>query len=294
MEQKILVTGATGAQGGAVVRFLKQKGLKVKALLTPTPDDSWFEQNEIETVRGNFEDRESLTKAMEGITNVSLVYPLNYNEALIRKYTDNLVYAFKQHELQSIVFNTSSPLPPQKTGSLVADIKLEIYERFIAEKLPVITITPSFYLDNLTAPWSLPVIKEQGIISYPLPEDALFAWLSHYNLAQYTYEAILKPELIGKVFPIGGELFTGHQIAEKISNVLNKPVLYVYLKPEEFKKILLPQYGERVATEIASIYKQIALNRQPLKAFYSADMVANVFGIQLQSLDEWAATINWN
>jgi NAD(P)H dehydrogenase (quinone) len=293
MEQKILVTGATGAQGGAVVRLLISKGLKVRALLTSTDDDSWFKENGVETVVGSFEDKESLVKAMEGVTNVSLVYPLIYDWELIRRYTDNLIYAFKQKQPQSIVFNTSLPLPPQKTGSMAADIKLEIFEKFNAEKLPIITISPSFYLDNLTAPWALPIIKEQGVISYPLPADAPFAWLSHYNLAQYTYKAILQPELIGKVFPIGGELISGNQIAGKVSKILNKTVQYVYLKPEEFKQSLLQQFNEEIATEIASIYGQIASNTEPFKAFHNPEIFENVFGLKLQSFEEWANTIDW-
>jgi NAD(P)H dehydrogenase (quinone) len=293
MEQKVLVTGATGAQGGAVVKLLASKGVKVRALLTPTDNDSWFKANNVETVIGSFDDRESLNKALEGITNVSLVYPLIYDWDLLRNYTENLIYAFKQHKLQSIVFNTSLPLPPQKTGSLAADIKLEFLEQFQQAGLPVITIMPSFYLDNITAPWALPVIKEHSVISYPLPADAQFAWLSHFNLAQYTYQAILKPALVGKIFPIGGELLSGNQLAEKVSKVIGKSVHYVYQKPHEFKQFLVPMYGEEVAEAIATIYAGIATNTEPFKAFHNKEIFEGVFNVKLQTFDEWAKTIEW-
>jgi NAD(P)H dehydrogenase (quinone) len=175
---------------------------------------------------------------MKGVTNVSLVYPLIYDWELIRLYTDNLIYAFKQSNLESIVFNTSLPLPPEKTGFLAADIKLEIFEKFKTEGFPLITIMPSFYLDNLTAPWALPAIINEGLISYPLPGDAEFVWLSHFNLAQYTYSALLKADLIGSVYPIGGELISGNEIGAKISKELNGKVEYKYLKPEDFKLFL--------------------------------------------------------
>jgi uncharacterized protein YbjT (DUF2867 family) len=293
MDKKILVTGATGAQGGAVVKHLVNKGLKVKALLTETDNDEWFKANQVETVIGSFADKESLVKAMTDVTNVSLVYPLIYEWDTLRKYTDNLLYAFGKSKLESVVFNTSLPLPPQKTGSVAADIKLEIFEKFVAANVPLITIMPSFYLDNLTAPWSLPVIKENGIIGYPLPAEAQFAWLSHFNLAQYTYKALLNKSLIGKTFPIGGELISGNQIAEKISEILGKPVSYVYQKPEEFKQFLLQMYNEEIATEISGIYANIALNTEPFKAFYNEDIFKGVFDIELQTFDQWAKTINW-
>jgi uncharacterized protein YbjT (DUF2867 family) len=293
VDKKILVTGATGAQGGAVVKYLVSKGLKVKALLTETDNEEWFKANQVETVVGNFANRESLVDAMLDVTNVSLVYPLIYDWDTLRQYTDNLLYAFGKSDLESVVFNTSLALPPQKTGSLAADIKLEIFEKFVTANVSLITLMPSFYLDNLTAPWSLPVIKENGVIGYPLPADAQFAWLSHFNLAQYTYKALLNKELIGKTFPIGGELISGTEIAEKISIILGKRVNYVYQKPEAFKQFLLQMYNEEIAAEISGIYANIALNTEPFKAFYNKDILENVFDIKLQTFAEWAETVNW-
>ncbi len=293
MDKKFLVTGATGAQGSAVVKHLVSKGLKVKALLTKTDNHEWFKANQVETVIGSFADKESLAKAMEDVTNVSLVYPLIYEWDTLRQYTQNLIYAFGKSNLESVVFNTSLPLPPQKTGSVAADIKLEIFEKFVAAKIPLITLMPSFYLDNLTAPWSLPVIKENGVIGYPLPAEAQFAWLSHFNLAQYTYKALLNRNLVGKVFPIGGELISGNEIAAKVSTILGKPVNYIYQKPNEFKQFLLQMYNEEIATEISSIYANIALNTDHFKAFYNKDIFENVFDIKLQTFEEWAKTINW-
>lgn len=293
MEQKILVTGATGAQGGAVVKLLASKGVKVKALLTATDSDEWFKANQVETVIGSFADKESLAKATADVTNVSLVYPLIYEWDTLKQYTENLIYAFEKSKIESVVFNTSTPLPPQKTGSVAADIKLDIYEKFVSAGVPLITIMPSFYLDNLTAPWSLPVIKESGIIGYPLPSEAKFAWLSHYNLAQYTHKALFNYDLIGKMFPIGGELLSGNEIAENISKILNKPVSYVYQKPEEFKKFLLQMYNEVIASEISGFYASISVNTEPFKAFYNRDIIENVFDIRLQTFEDWAKTINW-
>ena len=293
MDKKILVTGATGAQGNAVVKLLSSKGLKKKALLTAADNDEWFKANQVETVIGSFADQESLVDAMADVTNVSLVYPLIYEWDTLRKYTDNLIYAFGKSKLESVVFNTSLPLPPQKTGSIATDIKLEIYEKLVAAAVPLITIMPSFYLDNLTAPWSLPVIKENGVIGYPLPAEAKFAWLSHYNLAQYTHRALLNKALIGKTFPIGGELLSGNEIAEKVSKFLNKPISYIYQKPEVFKQFLLQLYNEDIAGEISGIYANIALNTEPFKAFYNKDIFENVFKIKLQTVEEWLKTINW-
>jgi len=104
---------------------------------------------------------------------------------------------------------------------------------------------------------------------------------------------LLNKNLIGKTFPIGGELISGNHIAEKISEILGKPVNYVYQKPEEFKQFLLQMYNEEIATEISGIYGNIALNTEPFKAFYNKEIFKGVFDIELQTFDQWAKTINW-
>lgn len=67
--QSILVTGATGAQGGSVARHLLQTGnFRVKAL-TRNPDAEkaqWLKEMGAELVQGNMADRDSLESAMEG------------------------------------------------------------------------------------------------------------------------------------------------------------------------------------------------------------------------------------
>ena len=293
MNKKILVTGATGAQGGAVVKHLVENGATVKALLTESDNAEWFNTNNVEVVTGDFNNPDSLVNALKDVTDVSLVYPLIYDWDILRKYTSNWLYAFEKSNIQSVVFNTSLPLPPEKTGSIVADIKLEIFEKFNEAGLPMITLMPSFYLDNLTAPWSLPVIKEFGIVGYPLPGDAKFAWLSHHNLAKFTYSALLNKNLIGKTFPIGGDLLTGNEIAERLTKYLGKPITYQYQQPHDFKQFLLNMYPEEIASEISGIYANIAANTQPFQAFYNKDIIEEVFKINLQTFDDWIKTVNW-
>ncbi|MFY7999483.1 MAG: NmrA family NAD(P)-binding protein [Candidatus Kapaibacteriota bacterium] len=290
---KVLVLGATGIQGGAVINFLHQQNVPIKALLLPNEDTMPFVRRGIEVAVGSFADRESLAKALSGVEHCSLVFPLLYDWELITQYAENFIAAAKQSSLKSIVFNTSLPIFERSIGVTANDIKLRFLHRFREENLPIITITPSFYLDNLTAPWSLPLIQEQGLIAYPLPDDGEFAWLSHFNLAQYTYHALLHPELIGKIFEIGGELLTGSAIAERVTKALGKEVRYVYTQPDDFAKQLEPQYGQSVAGEIGQVYQFVKKYYHLFARFYRPEEAKTVFGFSLQTFDEWVQTINW-
>lgn len=290
---KILVLGATGAQGGAVVHLLHKQKASVRALLLPNEDKTPFLNRSIEVAVGSFADRESLVHALRGVEHCSLVFPLLYDWDLITQYAENFIAAVKQSSVKTIVFNTSLPMFEKPIGVAANDIKLKILQRFRQENLPVITITPSFYLDNLTAPWSLPVIKAQGIVAYPLPDDAEFAWLSHENLARYTFHALQKPEHIGKVFEIGGELLSGPTIAKRITTTIGKPIQYVYIQPDDFAKQLEPQYGSAVADEIANIYRFVKKYSHLFERFYKPEEAQTLFGLSLQTFEEWAATIDW-
>lgn len=290
---KVLVLGATGIQGSSVVNFLHQQNISVRALLLPHEDTTPFTSKDIEVAVGSFADRESLIKAFNGVEHCSLVFPLLYDWNLITQYAENFIAAAKQSSVKSIVFNTSLPIFERSIGVVANDIKLKFLQRFLEEKLPVITITPSFYLDNLTAPWSLPLIQEQGIIAYPLPDDAEFAWLSHFNLAQYTYHALLHPELIGKTLEIGGELLTGPAIAKRVTEIIGKEIRYVYTQPNDFAKQLEPQFGESVAAEIGNVYRFVKKYSHLFARFYRPEEAKTVFGFSLQTFDQWAQTINW-
>lgn len=292
-EMKVLVTGATGAQGGAVVKLLHEQGIQVRALLLAHEDATPFEAKGISVVRADFADAASLKNALQGVNAVSLVFPLIYDWPLLRRYTANWLEALVSVPVERVVFNTSLALPPAKTGAMAADIKLEIFEAFVAAQLPLVTLTPSFYLDNLSAPWSLPVIQQHGVVAYPLPGHAPFAWLSHVNLARFTYAALTRDGLVGRVIPVGGALITGEEIALKFGAKLGREVQYVHQSPEQFKQILLQQFDDSIASEISGLYDALSKHPEPFKAFYQPALAAEL-GVTLQTTDEWLDAIAWN
>ena len=66
----ILVTGATGTQGGAVARELLDRGFEVRAM-TRSPDKPAAQalaELGAEVVQGNYDDAESIAAAMQGVT----------------------------------------------------------------------------------------------------------------------------------------------------------------------------------------------------------------------------------
>src|SRR6266511_2913316 len=78
----ILVTGATGHQGGAVLKHLRKKGFPVR-ILTRDPDKPEARKlvgSGTEVVRGDLNDQGTLTRALEGVYGVYSVQAANFGD----------------------------------------------------------------------------------------------------------------------------------------------------------------------------------------------------------------------
>ena len=81
-EQIILVTGATGRQGGAVYQHLQKKGFKLRALVRD-PNSNKARQlmrHGEEVFQGSLDDPDSLMRAMDGVYGVFSVQPYTAGE----------------------------------------------------------------------------------------------------------------------------------------------------------------------------------------------------------------------
>ena len=72
-EETILVTGATGQQGGVVARYLLQQGKKIRALTRHPAKAEALKKLGAEVAVGDLTDTESLKPALRGIKKVFLV-----------------------------------------------------------------------------------------------------------------------------------------------------------------------------------------------------------------------------
>jgi dihydroflavonol-4-reductase len=118
----ILVTGATGHIGNVLVRLLKTKGEKVRALVLPGEDLRCLEGVEVEIVEGDITQPSTLVRAMKGVQNVyhlagmisilpgenhvlrlvNVQGTINVIQACIRAGVDRLVYTSSIHAIARV------------------------------------------------------------------------------------------------------------------------------------------------------------------------------------------------
>ncbi|TPN87781.1 SDR family oxidoreductase [Aquimarina algicola] len=289
---KVFVTGATGFQGGSIAQALLNEGHQVTTLKRDS-NIGMPPIEGIETIKGGLDSQESLAQAMKNAQAAVYSFPLIFDMELAKAYTANFIAAAKQEKVEVIIFNTTFHLAKEETGFLALDLKVAMKKLFDQSSLNVITLAPDIYLDNIAAPWSIPVILEHKVVSYPLASHKKNPWISHHDLAKYVVKAIAKPELSGQTLPIGGNLVTGTEITAAISSKINQKLHFVEVPVNEFEQQLEPGFGALAAREISNLYRYV---EQYHTDFTNKDFTNTneLLGIEPQPLNEWVDSINWN
>jgi len=289
---KVFVLGATGFQGSQIANSLLENNHSVTTLKRDSNASTPAMQG-VNVIQGGLDNQDVLSEAMKGADAAVYSFPLIFDMELAKSYTENFIAAAKKENVGLIVYNTTFYLAKKQTGLLALDMKVEMKKLFDASGLNVITLAPNIYLDNIAAPWSIPVILENKIVPYPLKADKVMSWVSHSDLGKYVNSAINKPELAGQTLPIGGKLITGNQITAAIGSQINQELNFVEVPVDEFEQQLVPGFGPVAAKEISNLYRYVEQNYNDFVSL-DYDNSNKVLGIEPQSLDSWVASVNWS
>jgi len=293
-EQKIvLVYGGTGVQGGAVVRQLLQQNYRVRVLVRDPRKAEALRQSGVEIAVGNLNDTVSLKTASEGIDAVFLQLPLEFSSA-ITEYGRNAINAAKAAGVGHLVFNTSVLIPDSNVNVKALDLKREVETYLQQSGLPNIILRPTFYMENLAAPWSAPIIVNQGTVAYPMTSEFKASWISVEDLGALAVEALKRPELSGSVFDVGGPAaLTGNEIAQLFAVVLGRAVNYYPIPLDQFEQQMNSAMGEPVGTEIAALYRWFVSQPQS-PAMIDPQPFLQKLPVQLTPLEQWIRSQNWS
>lgn len=284
---KIFVSGATGFQGSSIATTLLKQGHDVTTI-----SRTKHKKSSIQLYQGDLANSLSLKPALKNTDAAVFTLPLIFDIELAKTYTSQFIDAAISQEVPLVIFNTGFDLPVKTNDYLSLSMKTVVQQLFDSSSLPVITLVPDVYLDNLIAPWSIPVIMEHKIIPYPIASHTKIPWISHEDLARFVAATLHHPELVGKTLPIGGHLLTGEEIAASISDVFGETIQFVSLSPDEFEEQIVPAFGKIAGKEISNLYRYVAEHQSTLiqKDFQKTQ---ELLAITPTSLSDWATTIDW-
>ncbi len=236
--EKVLVTGATGRQGGtgsSVVEELLARSYKIRALVR-TEDDraEALRQRGVEVVLGDFTDYQSLVRALEGMESAYFCYPVAPG---IAEAAGLFAAAGKVQGLRRVIdlsVAAASPTSPSPQGRAqwVAEQIFE-WAGFDGVHLRI----AAFFMENLPYIHG-GEIRSRGRIANAFGDKRL-SWIAGSDVGALAASLIAQPGQNDRTVLAGGTvLLSFSEIAEKISSLTHRTVHYKELSPEYWHREL--------------------------------------------------------
>lgn len=235
---KVLVTGATGQQGGAVAGALISRGHHVRAL-TRNPDSDAaraLAARGAEIVSGSLEDRESIVHAARGVDTVfAVTTPYEKGTEVETQHGFNLVDAAAEVGVGHFVY-TSVGSADRDTGIPHFDSKYKVERRLVDSGLPYTIIGPVFFMENWRSPWFLPAL-EQGAVALAMPPKRKLAHVALRDIGNFAALIIeRREEFFGKRFDIASDDLSGSEVAEVIGRKVGRKFGYQQIPIEAVRE----------------------------------------------------------
>jgi uncharacterized protein YbjT (DUF2867 family) len=241
-ERVILVSGATGQQGGAVARNLLERGFAVRALTRDAEKAAARELGDLgaEVVSGDLEDRSSIDRVLDGVYGVFSVQQFwgIGVEGEVRQgvlLADAAKAAGVEHYVYSSVGSAH-----RETGIPHFDSKWEVEEHVRASGVPYTVLRPVFFMQN----WEFmrePILG--GTLPQPLAPGKPFQMIDAEDIGVFVAMAFEDPETwIGREVDIAGDELTMPEIAGTFSRVIGRNVDYFQVPWEGFEEQMGEEY----------------------------------------------------
>jgi uncharacterized protein YbjT (DUF2867 family) len=224
----VLVTGATGKQGGAVLRNLLSRNWKVRAL-TRNPEGRAARallSRGVEVLRGDLEDLSTLEPAVKGVYGVYSVQDFwsvgARREVLQGK---NLAEAAAKAGVAHFVYSSVGGAE-RHSGIDHWESKWEVEQHLKKLKLPATVLRPAAFMENYYIQQvEIGILK--GKLLDPIRADKPYQTIASQDIGAFAALAFERPrDFLGLELEIAGSELTNPQAADVFSRVLGKPVRF--------------------------------------------------------------------
>lgn len=291
---RVVVFGASGVQGAHQVPVLARAGHDVVAV-SRNPKPLEIDGRKIETAAADFNDADAISKILENAEIIFLNLPsTSFNQSgPIVAAADQIGKIAKEKGVRLIVFNTSMPVAEEPQGIKAQEDRREMRRLLRESGVPVISIQPVAYLDNLLEGWALPPIRDRNTVVYCHKPDLKVSWICHHDNAQLMMAAMNRPELAGRNFAVGGpETVRLEQLAAKLSNAWGRKLDYENQTVADFcDKISKTMQGRGLDTDtiVSQMYRAYSFYNDSEDEPFNIDMgpVLKELPVKLTSIEEW-------
>ena len=235
---KILVIGATGNQGGSVVQALLPKGYHIRTLTRnlDSPAAKRLAEQGVEVMEGDFSDYDSLLKAVTGMDTVyAMTTPFETSPEEEVKQGIAIADAAKEAGVGHFIFGSVASAN-RETGIPHFDSKYEVEKHILSLGIPYTISAPVFFMDNHLSPWFLPSLKE-GKLKLAMPANRSLQQISVENIGTFVATLVERREgVFGKRIDIAGDELTGEESAAILSKASGNEINYEGFDSEFMRK----------------------------------------------------------
>lgn len=234
--EKVIVLGATGTVGTAVLKGLQNKNVEVFAGVKSEKDFDKVSQYGATPVILNFTDQENLNQAFQGKDRVFLVTPLMQNPGAV---TQMVINASKINGVKHIVRSTAAgaDINGQIQISRWAGADEDLIK---ASGLNYTILRPYSFLQNFITFYSQ-TIKQNNSFYLPLG-DAKLNMIDINDLGEVVAIALTNDEHFGKIYELSGQTYSNELLAETLSKVLGRKIAYVDVPEEKARESMLSNH----------------------------------------------------
>jgi len=226
-ERLILVTGATGQQGGAVARHLLADGWQVRALVRDPDKDAArrLAAQGAELVKGDLNDRATVDAALQdayGVFSVQNFWlpDVGFDGEMRqgRLLADAAAAAGVGHFVYSSVAAADRGM-----GQRHFETKWQIEQHIRSLGLPATIVRPVAFMDNYN--WTRPQISNGSFQSWGLRPEKTLQTVAVDDIGGFVALVFANPqEFIGQTVELAGDELTESQLAATLAQVIGRPV----------------------------------------------------------------------
>ncbi|MCG8605081.1 NmrA/HSCARG family protein [bacterium] len=285
MDKIILVTGATGRQGGACARHLLEKGWKVRVMTrTPGSDSAKaLEEKGAYIVQGDFDNTKALEAAVSGTYGVFGVQ--NFWEVGVEREVQQgkaIADAAKKANVSHFIY-TSVVAANRGTGLPHFESKYEIERHIRNLELPATFLRPVAFMENYYVPQVYKNLLKGKLVD-PVRSDVILQLIAVDDIGAFATLAFDNPnDFIGATIEIAGDQLSNLEIATIFGKVMGIPVRY--------KKMPMPMVRLFMGKELHQMFKWF--NAEGFAADIE-DLHTRYSQIAWTTLEQWLLKEGWD
>ncbi|WP_285362906.1 NAD(P)H-binding protein [Microbacterium sp. LMC-P-041] len=274
---KIIVHGATGAQGAPVLAALHAQGLSpIAAVRDPSAYTGVGTATAVD-----LSSVDSLATAYTGADAIFAHLPVGPEEVQ-QRHAEVIVEAVDRARPLRVVISTSGypfGIPGEKSpiDTLVDGLR--------ATGVSLAIVAPKLFLENLMLPMVSAAVESESVLRYPIREDYAISWISHLDMADIVTRLIQSSDATGVIEAGAFPGLLGTDLAAGFSAHLGKEVVFESQTTDAFGAELIPLFGEAGATPVVDSYRWRAT--QPDEVIDNENSAQSRLAMRPRSVAEW-------